>query len=277
MFKYFFVLIFLFLVLFNALTRDYVNPYKFIMVFGKKGSGKTTFLTKIAQKNIRKGRIVYSTVPIPGTRLFNARDIGHVSFEPESILLIDEVSLIWDNRSYKSFDMDVAKAFRLQRHDRLTIYAFSQTFDIDKKLRDLCDSMYLLRCRMRVWSVARKINKRVTISSNKGENGEDKASSLVEDYKFASLLESGGILVTFIPRWVMFFDTRELRSKLVPVNSDQILYTAEQAKALSKKGYLRYLANKFVKRVKAFPLSVRRKKKEKKEINFFDIDRGKDE
>ena len=50
----------------------YRNPYKLIMVFGKKGSGKTTLIAKLTYKYLKKGRPVYSTVPIPGAYLFNA-------------------------------------------------------------------------------------------------------------------------------------------------------------------------------------------------------------
>ena len=38
----------------------YRNPYKLIMVFGKKGSGKTTLIAKLTYKYLKKGRPVYS-------------------------------------------------------------------------------------------------------------------------------------------------------------------------------------------------------------------------
>ena len=61
------------------------------MVFGKKGSGKTTYLTKTCLKYLKKGRPVYSTVPIPGAYYFNPEDIGFYSIPSESVILIDEV------------------------------------------------------------------------------------------------------------------------------------------------------------------------------------------
>ena len=140
------IIIFLFLIykIYDELTKDYVNPYKLIMVFGKKGAGKTTFLTKIAIKAIRQGKTVYSTVFIPGTILIAASEFGVYKFNPGSIVLIDEVSLVWSNRDFKTFNKTTESAFRLQRHDQITVYLFSQSFDIDKKIRDLTDSMYLL-------------------------------------------------------------------------------------------------------------------------------------
>ena len=42
------IVFFLLLIPCVYLAYKYRNPYKLIMVFGKKGAGKTTFLTKLA-------------------------------------------------------------------------------------------------------------------------------------------------------------------------------------------------------------------------------------
>ena len=52
LYAFLFVLVLL-IIPFAYYTYHYRNPYKLIMVFGKKGSGKTTFLAK---KRIRKNR-----------------------------------------------------------------------------------------------------------------------------------------------------------------------------------------------------------------------------
>ena len=75
--------VFLFGVVFHLSTRSYLNPYKLIMVFGKKGSGKTTFLTKTAQKYLVQVKKVYSTVPISGTVYISPDMIGYVDFDFE--------------------------------------------------------------------------------------------------------------------------------------------------------------------------------------------------
>ena len=36
-------------VAFSFATRKYLNPYKLYLVFGKKGSGKSTYLVKLAR------------------------------------------------------------------------------------------------------------------------------------------------------------------------------------------------------------------------------------
>ena len=70
--------IFMLLASFLLLTQKYVNPYKLIMIFGKKGSGKSTTLTKLALQHIKKGWTVYSTELIPGTYYIKPRMNGDI-------------------------------------------------------------------------------------------------------------------------------------------------------------------------------------------------------
>ena len=92
----------------------YRNPYKLIMVFGKKGSGKTTLMVKLSIKYIRKKRPVYCNVPgIPGTYYFDTDIIGIAAFPPESVIMVDEVGMVWDNRNFKNFSNEVRYYFKL--------------------------------------------------------------------------------------------------------------------------------------------------------------------
>lgn len=183
----------------NILTRSYLNPYKLIMVFGKKGSGKTTFLTKQAIRHIKNGWTVYSNIYIPGTYTYDINDIGIFAFPEKSLVIIDEVGMIWDNRNFKEFKNSTRDYFKLQRQYKHKVIMTSQAFDIDKKLRDLTDEMYLLTNFLRVWSVCKYISKKIVIANN--ENGQGKeGGTLAEFYSFAVIPS-----FTFIPRWTKFF------------------------------------------------------------------------
>ena len=57
------------------------------MIFGKKGSGKSTTLCKLALKYLDKGWKVYSTEPIPGTYQIKPEQVGFIQFEPHSVIL----------------------------------------------------------------------------------------------------------------------------------------------------------------------------------------------
>lgn len=190
-----------------VLAYRYRNPYKLVMVFGKKGSGKTTFLTKTALKSIRKGKSVYSTVPVPGAVLFDVDDVGKFTFPPESVVLIDEVGMIWDNRNYKNFRTDVRDYFKLQRQYRNTVYLFSQTFDVDVKLRNLTDAMYLCTCHMGWLSIARRIRRDIVIVNPTGENEARIADSLEFEPLWLSLFGAMTCVVTCIPHWAPYFNS----------------------------------------------------------------------
>ena len=189
------------------LSRKFQNPYKLIMVFGKKGSGKTTFLTKMAYKYIMKGRPVYSTVYVPGANLFDVNQIGKMGFPRNSVIFIDEVGMIWDNRDFKKFRTDVRDYFKLQRHYGHTVYLFSQSFDIDVKLRNLTDSMYLVKNYMGFLSVAKKIRRDIMLVEPTGESEARIADSLEFEPFWLMLFGVKTRVFTYIPHWAPLFDS----------------------------------------------------------------------
>ena len=236
----------------------YRNPYRLIMVFGKKGSGKTTFIVKMTHKYLKKGFRVYSTVPVPGAYLFDVSKIGFCDFPPESVIFIDEVGMIWDNRNFKSFKTEVRDYFKLQRHYRHTVYLFSQSFDVDIKLRNLTDSMYLIKNYLNVISVARRVNRSITIVHPSGE-GE---SRIADDMDFAPLLAFWAfpIRLTWVPAWTRYFNSfevpklGELDSVLCPYPDDFDFRPAYKrwasAFVLACKSCFLHLRSQFVKKYK---------------------------
>lgn len=204
----YFLLAFSALVVFCAvMARKYRNPYKLTLVFGKKGSGKTTFLTKKAVQYMRMGKTVYSTVYIPGAHMFDVQQIGSYTFPPESVVFVDEVGMVWDNRNFKSFRPEVRDWFKLQRHYHVMVWLFSQATDIDIKLRMLMDEMYLCTCHMNFLSVARKIRRSITIVHPSG----DAEARIADDIEFVpvwySLFGAKSAVFTYIPNWVKYFDS----------------------------------------------------------------------
>lgn len=183
----------------------YRNPYKLYMCFGKKGSGKTTLMTKLALQYQRKGWSVYCDREIPGCIQFKTEDFGRYQFPPNSLILVDEVGLVWDNRNFKNFPEHVKVYFKYQRQYQHVVYLFSQSFDIDKKIRDLTDHLYIVQNFFNCFSVARRVTKSLTVvHADKSAQGESK---IVDDYNIDSLLLApfGTVKLTYIPKYSKYF------------------------------------------------------------------------
>lgn len=204
------------------LVLKFRNPYRLIMIFGKKGSGKTTLITKLAFKYWRKGRPVYSTIYTPFSQLFDVQSIGQMVFPEESVVFIDEVGMIWDNRNFKAFRTDVRDYFKLQRHYKNTVYLFSQSFDVDVKLRNLTDHMYLTKCYFGIISVARKIRRNIVLVEATAE-GESRIADNLEFTNILTWLFDGAIF-TWVPRWVKYFDSYT-RADLPEIEYNAAVYT----------------------------------------------------
>lgn len=216
---------------FHFATRKYLNPYKLIFIFGKKGSGKSTLLTKYALDYLKRGWNVYSTEGCPGTYKISPEDVGFAYFPPRSVIIVDEVGMIWDNRGFKNFPTEVRDYFKLQRHYKHVVILASQTFDVDKKIRDLADEMYLVSKKFRVFSYAKKILRQTVLVEATGQS----PSKIDENLVFDSLLLfwAGSRKFTYIPKYTKYFDsywTASLSDKefdlvpelTIPVKDDKI-------------------------------------------------------
>ena len=183
------------------------NPYTFTMVFGKKGSGKSTYFTKEALKHLKKGWTVYTDSPmnIKGVRLFNPEELGEFLPPPKSVIFIDEGGLIYNNRNFKNFKKTWLEFYKLQRHARCKVFVGSQTFDIDLKLRDLTDEMYICRKYLGVLVCLGRVLKYPTVI-NTSDNG---TGGVADQYELESPLLAffGSRKFVWIPRWYKLHDS----------------------------------------------------------------------
>lgn len=183
----------------------YRNPYKLYMCFGKKGSGKTTLMTKLCLQYKKKGWNVFCDREIPGAIVFPTQEFGKYQFPPNSLILVDEVGLVWDNRNFKSFPEHVKVYFKYQRQYRHVVYLFSQSFDVDKKIRDLTDHLYIVQNYFNCFSIARRVTKFLTVVH--ASNSAQGESKIVDDYKIDSLWFAffGTVKITYIPKYAKYF------------------------------------------------------------------------
>lgn len=209
------VILLIFALVYHMCTKSYLNPYKLIFVFGKKGSGKSTLLEKLSNQYLKKGWTVYST-EVTGDLSFTTydpdsinpispRDIYKYNFPERSAIFIDEVSLIWDNRNFKNMDTKVVEWFRYQRHHKCRVYLFSQSFDIDKKLRDLCDEMYIVGKLARVLVRAKRIIRKPVVVHPSPEAPARIDEDLIVDGPLMAFF--GGRIYAWIPYWAKTFNS----------------------------------------------------------------------
>ena len=194
----------------HMLTRKYLSPYTFTLVFGKKGVGKSLSMQKDILKHLKRGWKVYadSNTNIKDVVMIDASKIYKYRFPRNSLIVIDEINLLWDNRDFKKFDKNIQDWFREQRKKGIKIIAYSQTFDCDKKLRDLTDTLAIQRKFMRVWTVRRYYVKTPRIIS--AEEARDTAK-IADDYVKVPLLFRG-IDFTYIPKYIKHYDTNEQKT-----------------------------------------------------------------
>lgn len=202
----FFVFIFIF-----KKSRQFHNPFKLIMIIGKKGAGKSTSICALSNKYINKGWTVYSTEDTPGTFKVRPEQIGYTEFEPYSVLFIDEIGLIWHSREFKSFAKEVREWFKLQRHRKLIVYCFSQAFDIDKGLRDLCDEIWLIKCYFNIFSVRKKIIKNLDVAKPKDQSSDAANGGFIDELKIVPWIVPGARRFVYIPKYEGYFDSYDAR------------------------------------------------------------------
>ena len=125
-----------------------------ITIFGLPGAGKTTLLTvfsiralkdkplyvghfsfKMPIGECRHYKRVFSNVPLDGCYKLDFDHLGKYEFD-DSLILIDEAGTLCDSRQWKNFDDQLRDFLCLHRHYHCDLIIFSQSLDIDKKIRD---------------------------------------------------------------------------------------------------------------------------------------------
>lgn len=213
----FIVFYFLFVTIYYGIRLR--SNFLFYLYLGKKRTGKSTHICKMAIKYLKKGYDVYvnsDDIKLNGVRHYKTQDLG--SFDVKrAVLFIDEISLFYDNRNFKNTSKDFISWLRGIGHDKLIVYAYSQSYDCDSKIRTLADSVFLMRKYFNCYTVSRKLAKNIAIKDN-AINAE---SQIVDEIKFIPFFLPGATSITFIPRWIKYFDSfADLQSGRAPLRYD---------------------------------------------------------
>lgn len=199
----FLIVVFSGLVAFSLYSRKFANPYKLIFIFGKKGAGKSTLMVRCMLRDLKRGWHVYTDIQdcvIPNVRIIKSSDLSSFAPEANSALYLDEVGIAFDNRSYKSFDSGLRDFFKLQRKYKCKVVMNSQSFDVDKKIRDVTDSMILQTAIGNVLTLSRPIKRTVTLC----EATAQADSRIADNLKFESIFKWR---VYFMPKYFKYFES----------------------------------------------------------------------
>lgn len=192
-----------FLVWFAVQSRRYNNPYRLIFIFGKKGAGKSLYMVKQMMKYLKKGWTVYTDIDncnLPGVRIMNAMDLSEFAPVENSAIFLDEAGILFDNRNFKNFNSGLRDFFKLQRKFKCRVFLNSQSFDIDKKIRDVTDHMGLIVSVGNVFSIYRPIRRSITLTQPSAEA----ESRIADKLSFESLFKWQ---ITYLPKYFKYFDS----------------------------------------------------------------------
>lgn len=121
------------------------------LYFGLPGSGKTTTVCMMAiqeQIRIERGvspyKHVYCNIPImyPGICTLDTKWLAE-RYIHDGALFIDEGTLLFDARDYKSFDFAIKQFVLLHRHAKCDLFFYCQSANsLDKRIREITDKVF---------------------------------------------------------------------------------------------------------------------------------------
>lgn len=127
------------------------------LYFGLPGAGKSSalvyYLLKISWQIENNKKCPYvrcvsnvQTVNIPHCFYMEYSDMITHDLGANTLILIDEGTLQFDNRNYKNFSADSLYFFLMHRHFEYDIMIFTQQYNaVDLKIRSICDRVYYIK------------------------------------------------------------------------------------------------------------------------------------
>lgn len=158
--------------------------------FAPPGVGKTSLAARFAwwqwfRSKFGKSKYlrVYANFPLKHTYTFEKSDIGIFDFCPPDeegnfLMLMDEAGIDFNSRRFKEMTDQQIQHFKEHRHHSEDWYVFSQSFDVDKVLRDLTPELrYLKKC----WFWPHTIK---SLRIHKSMIVDDTSHQLLDGYEF---------------------------------------------------------------------------------------------
>lgn len=193
------------------------------LYFGNIGSGKSTIVTYFCKKykkmRFKDGKglvkpcfrhvVTNLDVDIKNVNVDDFRGLGDkYTYPPLTLVLVDEASIVFNNRNTLNMSPAKIEYFKKSRHDMHDVYLFSQSWDdVDITLRRLCKELWYIR-KVGPWTIARKVEKIVDVPN---ADTSDENKDIKDGYRFVPLwhifLFEKLFKVWFRPKYYRFFDS----------------------------------------------------------------------
>lgn len=177
-------------------------------IFGTPGCGKSSVLTLLAQKELKKiakgkskYKAVYTNFPCRGCLKIQFTRLGDFYYH-DALILLDELTLDADSRDFKTFPKSAKEFITLHRHfDIDIVYAVQDYSRAEKTIRNNTVSLRYLSNILGLFVVSRPIYRTITINEYVGD--------LIMGYRFPTFWEliSGDLKIYPIFRARKFFDS----------------------------------------------------------------------
>lgn len=199
------------------------------LYFGLPGSGKTTTIAALAYKALKgkKYQNVYTNVPmnLDGLRMINRDSLGILDIS-NGLVLYDEGGVDFDNRDYVNFNKNLTWFFKYHRHCKVDVKIFSQSIDVDKKIRSLANHVYYLYLPPltgRWISKIVRIHYGVVFPSEKTTGS--KVGDILEGYSAPSIFDKLVAARVLRGKYYRYFDSYSIDRELMPF-PDELIYHA---------------------------------------------------
>lgn len=125
---------------------------------------------------------IYSNFECCLCKKVSLKDLGVWTFPPNSYISVDESSIEYNNRKFKSLPQYTIEWLKLHRHFECDLDFFSQSWDdTDITIRRLVDEIWYVR-KLGPFTMLRRIYKKIEI--------DDNTHQIIDGYKFEKLLVS---------------------------------------------------------------------------------------